>query len=342
MSLANEFENAQVIIYGHLANPMLTTKSGGGTTEFHVDQIIKDDPAFPRQKMLLVPRYLPVLDPKSPPKYVMFYRSPKQSLEPYWGKEIANPAVLEFVAELHRLRGDPAKRLLHAAKHFDHPDPLVADEAFLVFAKADDKLIAQTARKVDPEKLRKLVKDPAVEPERLSMFAYLLGACGNGDDVELLRSLLKNPAPRHFKSFEGILAGYIALRPQEGWTFVQETLKSNKQAFLLRYAALRTMRFYYNANPEGAAPQIMQGLYQAIAHADVADIAIQDLRIWKRWDHTKLIVSCWDKSSHQSAIIKQSIVRYALACPLPEAHTLLDRVRRQDPELVRDLEAELK
>ena len=341
-SLAYEFEQAQVIVYGHLANPKLTTKSGGGTTEFFVEQIIKDDPAFPRQKMLLLSRYLPILDAKSPPKYVMFFRSPKQSLEPYWGKEIANPAVLEFVAELQRQRSDPEKMLLHAAKHFDHADPIIADEAFMVFAKADDKLIAQSAKKLDPKKLRKLVKDPDLEPERLSMFAYLLGACGNDDDVELLRSLLKNPMARHCKSFEGILAGYITMRPRDGWAFVQDTLKNDKQSFLLRYAALRTMRFFYNAKPQETGPQVLQGLGVAITHYDLADIAIQDLRKWKRWEHTKLIVSCWDKSSHQSAIVKQSIVHYALACPQPEARALLERVRRQDPELVRHLEAELK
>jgi hypothetical protein len=341
-SLAYEFEQAQVIVYGHLANPRLTTKGGVGTTEFFVEKIIKDDPAFPRQKKLLLSRYLPVLDVKSPPKYVMFFHSPKQSLEPYWGKEIANLAVLEFVAELQRQRSDPEKMLLHAAKNFDHADGLIADEAFMVFAKADDKLIAQGAKKLDPKKLRKLVKDPDLEPERLSMFAYLLGACGNDEDVELLRSLLKNPQPRHYKSFEGILAGYITMRPKEGWAYVQDTLKNRKQSFMLRYAALRTMRFFYNAKPEETGPQVLQGLGLAIAHYDLADIAIQDLRKWKRWEHTKLIVSCWDKSSHQSPIIKQSIVRYALACPQPEARALLELARRQDPELVRHLEAELK
>ena len=74
---------------------------------------------------------------------------------------------------------------------------------------------------------------------------------------------------------------------------------------------------------------------------DIADVAIQDLRRWKRWEYTKQIVACYDKKSHQSPIVKNGIVRYALVCPLPEARTLLERVRRQDPELVRDLEEQL-
>ena len=174
------------------------------------------------------------------------------------------------------------------------------------------------------------------------MFAYLLGACGNADDAELLRTMLKNQSPRHYKAYEGILAGYITKRPKEGWAFAQDLLKNPKQEFLWRYSTLRTMRFFYNANPEGAGPQVMQGLGEAIAQADIADIAIRDLRSWKRWEHTKLILACWDKKSHRSEIVKQNIVRYALACPNPEARTFLERARRQNRELVERMEAELK
>jgi hypothetical protein len=341
-SLAYEFEHAQVIVYGHLENPKVIDGTGRGTTEFHVERILKDDPDFPKQKMVVLSRYLPVLDAKSPPKYVMFFRSPKQRLEPYWGKEIAKPAVLDFVAELQRLRSEPANVLIHAAKHFDDADPNVADEAFLVFAKASDKQIAQTAKKLSPDNLRKLIKDPDIAPERLSMFAYLLGACGNADDAELLRTMLKNQSPRHYKAYEGILAGYITIRPKEGWSFAQEMLKNPKQEFLWRYSALRTLRFFYNANPEEAGAQVIPGLAQAINQADIADVAIRDLKTWKRWDHTKLILSCWDKKSHQSEIMKQNIVRYALACPEPECRTFLERARRQDRDLVERMETELK
>lgn len=339
-SLAFEFEQANVIVYGHIANPKLTTNSGGGTTEFHVNQIIKDSAGFPRDKMLLLSRYLPILDPKSPPKFVMFFHAPKKSLQPYWGKEIAAPGVLNFVAELQRYRNDRGNMLLLAAKHFDDADQAIADEAFMVFAKADDKLIAGHAKKLDPTNLRKLIKAGELEPERLSMFAYLLGACGKDDDADLLRSILKNPQPRDYKAFEGIMAGYLTIRPREGWAFLHETLKSDKQSFLLRYAALRTMRFFYNANSAENWPRVSPNLALAIVQPDLSDIAIQDLLKWKRWEHTKLIVSCWDRPSHRSAIVKQSIVRYAIACPQPEARVLLDRARRQDPELVRDLEAE--
>ena len=110
----------------------------------------------------------------------------------------------------------------------------------------------------------------------------------------------------------------------------------------MRYAALRTMRFFYNAQPAECGAQVMQGLGEAINHSDVADIAISDLCKWQRWDHTKRIVAAYDLKSHQSLIVKNSILRYALACPQPEARALVERVRREDPKLMSYLEEELK
>ncbi len=342
VSLLHEFEQADEILYGRIANPKLEVKPGGlagsGTTEFHIEKAVKHNPLQPRGQMILLSRYLPILDAKDPPRFVMFYR--KGSVQPYSGREVKSPLLLDFVAALQRYRDNPTEMLLFAGKHLDHADPQIADEAFLAFARADDKLIGQVARKLAPDKLRTLIKAPELEPERLSMYAFLLGACGDASDLDLLRSFLKDT--RNYKAFEGILAGYITMRPQEGWAYMHELVKNETTPFLLRYASLRTMRFFYNAKPEETGKQVMHGLGLALERADVADIAITDLRKWQRWQHTALILACYDKTSHRAPIVKNSIVRYALVCPQPEARTFIEQVRRQDPELVRYLEEELK
>lgn len=340
VALAQQFEQANVVAYGHVANPKLNADGIGGKTEFHIDKIVKDHPAFPRNKMIVLSRYLPVLDAKDPPRYAMFFRVPGKTTEPYHGQSVTSPAVLEFVARLATYHDNPAQRLHFAAKHLDDADPLVAEEAFLAFAQGDDKVISQVAKDLPAPMLRKLVKAPDLDPERLGMYAYLLGACGTGDDVETFRTLLKNPTPRNFRAYDGIVAGYITLRPQEGWAFAHEMLRSPKNDFTLRYAVLRAMRFFYNANPEANGTAVMTGEGLAIAHADVADVAIRDLMAWKRWDHTKAIVAAYDNA--KSPIVKNGIIRYALACPLAEAKTFVERARREDAKNVKYLEEELK
>jgi hypothetical protein len=342
VSLVQELSDADVVVYGHLANPKLDVKTLNGTTEFHFDKVLKDDPKFPRQKMVTLASYLPVIDAKNAPRYVMFFRAPAKNNQPYNGRQLSSPAVLEFAVGVMSHRDYPVEQLRFAGKHLDHADPQIAEEAFLLFAKADDKLIGQVAKQMQPAVLRKLVKTPDMEPERLSMFAYLLGACGNADDVELMRGLLKNPAPRYFRAYEGILAGYITLQPKEGWAFALDTLKDQKNSFVLRYAVLRTMRFFYNAHPGETGDMVLQGESLALTNSDIADVAIQDLIRWKRWEHTKLVVACYDKASHQSPIVKNSIVRYALTCPDAEARALVERVRREDPKTLKYLEEELK
>ena len=80
--------------------------------------------------------------------------------------------------------------------------------------------------------------------DRLGLYAFLLGACGGADDAALLRSLLQNPSERVLPAFDGLLGGYIHLRPQEGWDLALETLRDEKQPFPVRFAALRMLRFY--------------------------------------------------------------------------------------------------
>lgn len=343
VSLVQEFEQANVAVYGHLKNAkLLDAKNGKGTTEFHIDAVVKDAPGFPREKMIVLSRFLPALDPKDPPRYVMFFRVPSKSLEPYNGRQLTSAEVLHFVAKVTSYRDNPAEALRFAGKHLDDADPQIAEEAFLAFAKADDKLVNQVAKGMTPEMLRKLIKTPDLEPERLSMYAYLLGACGDKSDIEQLKSLLKDPSPRMFRAYEGILAGYIMMQPKEGWAFAHETLRNPKSEFVLRYAVLRTLRFFYNANAEEHGANVLLGEGMAIVQPEIADVAIQDLTRWKRWEHTKLIVSCYDKATHQSPLVKYGLVRYALACPQAEAKALVDRVRREDPKLLQYLQEELK
>ena len=340
-SIIYEYQEASMVAYGALANPRLGI-DGKGTTEFHIEKIVKTDPSSSLAKKLILAQYLPVLDPKTPPRWVMFFHATKDGPVPYWGRELPSPAALEFASGVLQHSAKPDAMLLFASKHFDDADSTVADESFLMFAKADDKTVARVANHISPVSLRKLTKSPSIEPERLSMFAYLLGACGNADDAELLRSLLLAKSSRHYKAYEGILAGYITLRPKEGWAFTEQHIADPKTEFLVRYAAMRTLRFFYNARPEETGTQVMRGWSLALKQPDVADVAINDLRKFKRWEFTREVLKLYDLPGSQSPIVRGSIERYAIACPLAEARPLVEQLRKKNPDLVKELEADLK
>src|SRR4051812_727820 len=65
-TLRNEIKQSKMVLYGWMGNPQLGG-AGAGMTELHVEKILKSHPALGDKRLVIVPQYIPVLDPKSPP-----------------------------------------------------------------------------------------------------------------------------------------------------------------------------------------------------------------------------------------------------------------------------------
>jgi hypothetical protein len=338
-----EYWQAQAVVCGTLANPKLGTDPAGppgsGTTELHIEKVLRADARLKGMNPIILPRYLPVLNPKDPPRFIVLF---DEKLNAYTGRQDYTPAFLEFLVASEAVKGKPRPQALaHFAKYLDHPDPMVAEEAFLQFAQANDKEVLQAAASLKPDVFRRLVKDPKLEPERLGLFAFLLGATGTPADADLLLPLLQKPDERTLKALEGVLSGYILRRPKEGWAWAHAALGDRKQPYLLRWGVVRAVRFLHSARPAEYRAQIAHATGLMVPDPELADVAVSYLEQWQCWDHTKLILAQYGKASHAAPIIRNTILRYALVCPQPEARQFVEQVRRQDPQLVRELEEDL-
>lgn len=341
-TMRQEAANARLILYGRAANPRLNA-GATGTTELHIDRALKNDPIVGDKKKVDLPRYLPVSDPKDPPRFLVFCDVFQNKLDPYRGVPVKSEAVVDYLKGALELdRSDPAKALLYFARFLEHPDKEIARDAFLEFAKANDKEIGQVAGKLDPAKLRQWLKDPQVPAERLSLYAFLLGACGGEQDAALLRSMLREPTERTLPAVDGVLAGYLQLRPQEGWDQVLGILRDEKKPFQLRFAVLRTVRFQYGWRPNEVRDKVLKGMQGLLPQGDIADLAIEDLRRWQLWDLTADVLAQYGKKSHDAPLMRRAIIRYALCCPKPEAAAFVKKLRQSDPELVKEVEEALR
>src|SRR5262249_5437395 len=127
------------------------------------------------------------------------------------------------------------KWLAYHFQFFDDPEPRIAHDAFNVWATATNAEVSAVAPTLSAERLRKWLLDPKTPPERLSLFAHLLGACGTPDDAELLRKLILHPDERMAACIDGLLGGYIQLKPAEGWKLAQEILASSDRPFTQKH-----------------------------------------------------------------------------------------------------------
>lgn len=336
---------AKLVIFGTLSNPRLNAATPGASpdgaaTDLAVERVMKSDPVLAGRAVLTLPRYVPV-DAKSPPKFLVFCDVVHGKLDPYRGCP-ASPAVVDYITGLLALgSNDPPRVLAYCGRFLDHPDAEIAADAFREFARAGDADIARAAPLLDPARLRKLLTDPQTSPERLTLYAYLLGGCGTPADADLLARLLRQSDDRPGRAFGGLLAGYTQLRPDDGWRMILALLADPRQPFARRLAALGTVRFFYRSQP-AARPRALQAVATLLPQGDLADLAVEDLRQWQEWGLTADVLGQYGKKTHDAPMVRRAIVRYALSCPLPEAKLFVERLRCTDRQLVQDVEESLQ
>lgn len=344
-TLRQDAGQAKMVLFGALTKSTpVPGDPRGGTSEFSIDRAIKTDPFLKgKGKELTLPRYVPVTDPKNPPRFLVFCDVFNGKVDPYRGMPVKSDAMVKYLEGALALKTeDPAKLLPFYFNYLEHKDAEIANDAFLEFAKANDADIGKAAPRFAPEKLRRFLEDENTPAHRLSLYGFLLGACGSDRDALMLKKMIDGGDERAKTALDGLLGGYIQLRPRAGWDHLTDLLKDQQRPFMERFAILRCVRFYHGWKPDDAHKEILRAFGIVIEQGDIADLAIEDLRKWKMWDLTDQVVAQYGKKSHDAPIVKRGIVRYALSCPRPEAKRFISRVKSQDAELVRDVEDSLR
>jgi hypothetical protein len=333
-------DTARIILVGTAENPQLANR----TTDLRIVEVLRSDPILKNKKVISVKQYLPISDPKNPPRFLVFCDVYKGELDPFRGVPLKSANSIEYVRQVLRLNPqDQTGNLLFFFRYLDNADPEIARDAFLEFAKATDQEIAGVARRLDAAKLRAWLKARETPAERLSVYALLLGACGGSDDARFLKSMLDEASERTVNAYDGFLAGYIHLRPREGWELAHSLLRDGRKPMLIRLAVARTLSYFHGAQPKESAEEVQKGLDAMIAQGELADIAIEYMRRWGIRDRTRDILGLYGKKGFDAPLLKRTVVRYALCCKDdPAARAFVEERRREDADLVKGVEEELQ
>jgi len=320
---------AKMILFGTLQNPRLI-QGATGSTELHISNVLRSDPALRGLKMIEIPRYIPVSDPRNPPRFLVFCDVSMNQIDAYRGVPLKSTDSLDYVKKVLAMDDkDQVNNLVYFFKYLDHADKELATDAFMEFAKAGDSLIGQVAGKLPVARLREWVRSENTPSEKLGLFAFMLGAVGNEADATQLQKMLSDGSERISNAHDGILCGLMNLKPKEGWQ--------------VAHGILRDVRFYHGWQPEKYRAQIQQALEIMIVEGELADLAIEDLRRWQIWDRTRDILALYGKKGYNAPIMKGALIRYALSCPQDAAVAQFLAERRKDePDIVKDTEEQLR
>ncbi len=79
-----------------------------------------------------------------------------------------------------------------------------------------------------------------------------------------------------------------------------------------------------------------------LKQGDIADFAVQDLRKMHQWDMTNEVLEQFGKKTHDTKIMRQAILQFALQSPEARAAAFVGEQRQRDPTWVKDIEELLK
>jgi hypothetical protein len=346
-TLTGEVANASMVLYGTLANARLDAGGAGGfgqgSTDLRIDSVIKSHEILGNRKVITLPRYVPATNQND--KFLVFCDVFKGQIDPYRGMPVkGNADVVKYLQGALAVKDKPiGERLRYFFDYLDNPDLEVSNDAYKEFGNASYDDYHAMAKALPAAKIARWLQDPDTPTFRYGLYASMLGHCGGAKDAAQLRKMLDDPDKRLNSGVDGILAGYTMLQPKEGWAYIQGILKDGSKEFMLRYAALRAARFFWDSRPDVVGKKdVVDAVCLLLDQSDVADLAVEDLRKWRCWEVSDRVLALYGKESHAVPIVRRAILRYALTCPGPKAAEFINKVRKQDPEMVKDVEELLK
>ena len=353
-TLTNEVAQADFILYGTLGNAKPDPKEPGstkGTTDMVIDAVVKEHALVKGKKVFTIPRYVPP-DPK-PAKYMVFFNVVNGDIDPYRGVVVDTKSKLpEYVkGALAVKQKDAVTRLRYFFDYLESPEIEISADAYNEFAVVDYKEVSELAPTLPTETVLKWLKDPNTRASRFGLYGLLLGHAPK-DHARLaaeMRKLLDAPESKFTSGLDGMLMGYVLLDKKAGYEYLLKLVSDPDKEFLVKHSGLKALRFFWEYRPDVLTKeQVLAGMSALMAHPDLADMPIDDLRKWKTWELTPEVLKYADKESHNTLPINnRSILKFALAASWADpknaaAAAHVEKVRKDNPERVKLVEELLK
>ena len=285
-----------------------------------------------------------MLDPKAAgTRFLLFGVEPPELV---WSSPV--PVSDRAVAYVKQLGGLPEKgpdRLAFFQQHLEDADETLARDAYDEFAIAPYADVKGLKDRMDPDRLLGWIEDPKVQANRRRLYATMLGVCGRPADAERIAAILEGrdlpPEQAEVRSgLDALIACYVTLRGAEGLDLVDRLFlrrgdTAREIPFAETYGAVMALRFL--GEEPGSVPRerVLESLRLLLDQPKLADLVIAALARWQDWSAIDKLVALFKNATADNIFVREPVVNYLRACPLPEAAAAVKELERIDPEAVR-------
>jgi hypothetical protein len=266
-----------------------------------------------------------------------------------WSSPIrVSDRAVAYIKKLPSLPEKGADRLAFFQNHLEDEDETLARDAYDEFAIAPYSDVRGLKRRMDAKRLMGWIENPKVQANRRRLYATMLGVCGSPADAERIGKILAGtdlpPDQAEVRSgLDALIACYVTLRGPEGLDLVDKLFLQRQAAasggrdvpFAETYAAVMALRFLGEETDIVPRPRVLESLRLLLEEPKLADLVIADLARWQDWSAVDKLVELFKTATADNIFVREPIVNYLRACPLPTAAAAVKDLEKIDPEAVR-------
>ena len=256
------------------------------------------------------------------------------------------PVSERAVVYIRKLADLPEKgpdRLAFFQQYLEDQDEPLARDAYDEFAVAPYEDVKGLEDRMDPTQLLAWITDPKVQTNRRRLYATMLGVCGTKADAKEIERILVgkdlDESEAEVRSgLDALIACHVTLTGAEGLDLVDELfLKRGDRdvPFTETYAAVMALRFLGEESETVPRERVLASLRLLLAEPKLADLVVADLARWQDWSVVGRLTELFETATADNIFVREPIVNYMRACPLPEAAEALVKLEKIDPDAVR-------
>lgn len=252
------------------------------------------------------------------------------------------------IAYLEQLGGLPEKgpeRLAFFLGHLEDEDETLTRDAYDEFAVAPYDDVKGLKDKLDAARLLGWIENPKVPANRRRLYATMLGICGTPAEAERIAAILEGKGvaaeqPEVRNGLDALIACHVALQGDKALDLVDRLFlardrKGKEVPFTETYAAVMALRFLGEESDLVPRERVLRSLKLLLDEPKLADLVIADLARWQDWSVIDRLVTIFKDAKADNIFVREPIVNYLRACPLPEAAAAVKQLETIDPEAVR-------
>jgi hypothetical protein len=262
-----------------------------------------------------------------------------------WSSPVeVSPRAVAYVKQLGGLPEKGPDRLAFFQDYLEDEDDSLARDAYDEFAVAPYADVRGLRDRMSPDRLLGWIENPQVQANRRRLYATMLGVCGRPADAERIAAILEGtdlpPEKAEIRNgLDALIACYVTLRGPEGLDLV-DRLFLQRQAgrevpFSETYGAVMALRFLGEESDVVPRDRVLRSLRILLDEPKLADLVIADLARWQDWSAIDKLVSLFKNATADNVFVREPVVNYLKACPLPAAAAAVAELETIDPEAVR-------